>query len=54
MAGAAAGRDGGQQRGLEPAAVLVAALEVHVGRGTQVGTGFEHGRMRGAGVEPRP
>ena len=37
---------------MEPAAVLVAALEVHVGRPAQPGPPRQDGRVRGAGVEP--
>ena len=41
-----------EQRGLEPAAVLVAALEVHR-RGTpQLGPRLEHARVRDARLEP--
>ena len=49
---AAARRDADQQRRVEPAAVLVAALEVDVGRPRQVRALAEHGRVRRAGVEP--
>ena len=45
------GADSGQQRRLEPAAVLVETLEVH--RGGPEALIFLHGReVRGAGVEP--
>ena len=48
----AAGAHRGEQRGLEPAAVLVAALEVEVRGRTQLRPLFEHRRVAGARVEP--
>ncbi len=45
------GADGGQQGGLEPAAVLVEALEVHRG-GPEALILLHRGEVRGAGVEP--
>ena len=44
--------DTGQQAGLEPAAELVAALHIQIGREAQLGTLFQNGSMGGAGVEP--
>ena len=41
-----------QQRRVEPAAVLVAALQVHVGRPAQPFAALQHGRVRRARVEP--
>src|SRR5262245_30124493 len=41
-----------EERGLEPAAVLVAALEVELGRPVQLGPRLEDGRVAAAGVEP--
>ncbi|MPM49894.1 hypothetical protein SDC9_96628 [bioreactor metagenome] len=52
VGGGTAGGNRGQQGGLEPAAVLVVALEVHVGRPALVSPCFEHGSVAGAGVEP--
>ena len=49
---AAVDRAGHQERGVEPAAVLVRALEVQVGREFQLLALPEHGVVRGAGVEP--
>ena len=37
--------DGGEQGGLEPASVLVCALEVHIGRPFHVGVVFKHREM---------
>src|SRR6266567_1657955 len=48
----AAGAHRGEERGVEPAAVLVAPLQVHVGRGAKVGAALQHGGMGDAGVEP--
>ena len=50
--GAAVRRRRGQQRAVEPAAVLVAALEVEVGGPAQVRARLEHGRVADAGLEP--
>ncbi len=47
-----AGADGLQEGGVEPAPVLVRALEIHVGRPVQIGPRLEHGRVAAAGVEP--
>src|SRR5262249_19215666 len=44
--------DGLEQRGLEPAAVLVRALEVELGRPGQLGPRREAARVAPAGVEP--
>ena len=52
VGGAAAEGDGGEQRGVEPAAVLVAAFEVEVGGPVQVGVDVEDGEPACAGVEP--
>ena len=43
--------DGGQQRGLEPAAILVEALQID-GRGPEALILLHGGEVRGAGVEP--
>jgi hypothetical protein len=45
-------RDRGQQRGLEPAAVLVGAFEVQVDRRRLRDARAEHAGMGDAGVEP--
>jgi hypothetical protein len=45
------GAHGGQQRGLEPAAVLIQALQVHVG-GPPALVPLHGGEVGGAGVEP--
>ena len=50
--GRAARRDAVQQRGLEPAAVLVAALEVEVGGPAEVLPVVEDGGVARTGVEP--
>src|SRR5690606_35393149 len=42
----------GEKRRLEPPAVLIRALEIHVGRPALVLPGLEHRRVTGAGVEP--
>ena len=50
---AAVERGRGQQRGLEPAAVLVGALQVQVGRrAAERGVGRQHGAVGAAGIEP--
>ena len=49
---AADGGATGKQRGLEPAAVLVGAFQVQVGRPRQLCALLEHGKVGGAGVEP--
>ena len=41
-----------QQRGMEPAAMLVRAFEIEVGRPLQVGIALQHEGVRRAGVEP--
>src|SRR5437660_864358 len=41
-----------EQRGLEPAAVLVRALEIELGRPVELGTSLEHGGVAATGVEP--
>src|SRR5947207_6899340 len=41
-----------EQRGLEPAAVLVRSLEVHLGRPADPGPRLEHRRVAAPGVEP--
>ena len=41
-----------EQRGLEPAAMLVRAFEIEVGRPFEIGPLFQHERMRRAGIEP--
>ena len=41
-----------QQRTVEPAAVLIAAFEIHVGRPGQAEALVEHGEMARAGIEP--
>ena len=41
-----------EQRGMEPAAMLVRALEIEVGRPLQVGIAFEREDVRAARVEP--
>ena len=41
-----------EQRGVEPAAVLVGALEVELGRPAQLGARLEHGGVAAARVEP--
>ena len=41
-----------EQRGVEPAAMLVRALEVHVRRPAQVRSRLEHGRVAAAGIDP--
>ena len=46
--------DGGEQRGLEPAAVLVRALEVQVHRVGEALALVRHGRPGGARVKPEP
>ena len=48
----ALGSHAGQQAGLEPAAELVAALHIQIGREAQLGTLFQHSGMGGTGVEP--
>ena len=48
----ACGRNRGEQGALEPASVLVAALEVEVSRPGKLGTLLEYCRMRTAGIEP--
>ena len=42
----------GEQRGLEPASVLVGTLQVHICRPLQIRALFKHRGMAGAGVEP--
>ena len=49
---AALGSHAGQQAGLEPAAELVAALHIHVGREVQLRTLLQNGSMGGTGIEP--
>ena len=44
--------DGGLERGLEPAPVLIRAFQVEVGRITQLFAPVKHGKMRNAGIEP--
>ncbi len=44
--------DRDEQRGVEPAAVLVVTLEVDVGRPGETRVVPEHGGVRGAGLEP--
>ena len=48
----AARRDRGEQRGVEPAAVLVGALEIEVSGCAQPGAPLEHRGVAHAGVEP--
>src|SRR5581483_2047842 len=37
---------------MKPAAVLIAAFEIHVGAAAEARIGLDHGRMAHAGVEP--
>ena len=48
----AARAEADEQRALEPAAVLIAAFEIDVGRPRQVGTDREHGLVARSGIEP--
>ena len=50
--GASARAEADEQRALEPAAVLVAAFEVHVGRPGQLGPDRQHRLVARPGVEP--
>ena len=49
---AATGADPDQQRGMEPATVLVRAFEIQVGRPLQLRALFQHKAMGSAAVEP--
>src|ERR1700679_3101711 len=44
--------DADQQRTMEPAAVLIAAFEIHVGRPCKTEALIEHGEMTRTGIEP--
>ena len=48
----AAGADGGQEAGVEPAAMLIRAFEVKVGRGSEVAAPLQNRRMRNSRIEP--
>ena len=48
----APGRDRSQQRGMEPAAVLVAALQIHFSRPVEFRTLRQNRSMAGTAVEP--
>ena len=48
----ALGGDGGQHGRLEPAAILVAALQIHIGREMQLVPLIHHGGVGGARIEP--
>src|SRR5207245_8218016 len=52
VGGAARDRDAGEQRAVEPAAVLVAALEVEVGAAAQLGPALDHRLPAHPRVEP--
>ncbi len=52
VGGHAAAGDGGEHRGLEPAPVLVAALQVYVGGVLEAVPLIGHGGPGGAGIEP--
>ena len=41
-----------EQRGLEPAAMLIRAFEIEVGRPFEIGALLKHECMRRAGIEP--
>ena len=47
-----ANADGGEQGGMEPAALLVATFEVEIGGSFEAGFGVEDGAPACAGIEP--
>ena len=46
------GPDGSQQGAVKPAPVLIAAFQIEIGRGTEVGTGFQDRGVTHTGIEP--